>query len=144
MLAKGDSQALTFNSLLALQTGNCSPSMSELYKTDISKSPERLLPLVQQQPESPWLRPLTPCRVMAELAYPKCSALPQYPEQIPPRTGLGMSRFLVPSEHCCSRDETEPCYCHCLSDYKVPLVERAQMQVNSCAEPAFPHKLHYK
>lgn len=43
MLDKGDLQVLTFNSLPALQTGKCSPSMPELYKADISKSPEHLL-----------------------------------------------------------------------------------------------------
>lgn len=43
MLAKGHLQVLTFNSLPALQTGKRSPTMCELYKADISKSPERLL-----------------------------------------------------------------------------------------------------
>lgn len=43
MLDKGDLQVLTFNSLPALPTGKCSPSMPELYKADISKSLEHLL-----------------------------------------------------------------------------------------------------
>lgn len=60
--------------------------------------------------------------------------LPCDPERIPPIQGQGWglslpqsqpAPCLLPSEHRSRRDETKPYRSHCLSDYKVPLIEGA-------------------
>lgn len=60
--------------------------------------------------------------------------LPCDPEWIPPIQGQGWglslpqsqpAPCLLPSEHRSRRDETKPYRSHCLSDYKVPLIEGA-------------------
>lgn len=91
------------------------------------------LPLVQERQEGSWLVTSAALRGHGRVGWSQMSC-PVTLSGSPPIQGQGWGMFLpqsqpapclLPSEHCSRRDETKPYRSHCLSDYKVLLIEGA-------------------